>query len=301
MSRDSRAATTTDTVSFAYWLVTVGFVPMAYALGLTYALIAALLSISSRTLQRFGDYSLNVTLLGSALGAIVLAPFVDWQAARNLDWTCMVLFFFSATFWAAMVLADFKAYSAGEAGLNALCSSLITILTVGTGWFLFREPLTARDIFAVLLILTGIFTAISKRTHVTRRFVMLRMTSVVCAVVALAIDKALTQRTAISLVMWAGYALPGLACLPLWRSWHRLHSAHLGPLSLTVLLYVLAGPALIFALGLGDLGKSLALGQLRVPLTVLLGALLLNEKSEFTRKLLGACTAFAGAALLMSQ
>lgn len=268
------------------------------AFALISGIIMVVLDLTLRALQRERDQSWYLSTLGSCVGGVILLPFIPYStlALHPLTFT---LLFLAGSLWGVSVFCDLKSHASLPVGVSALLSSLRTVILIAIGIMFFEEPLTAYFLIGATIIIAGVFISCPLQTNSDLHGISLRLTAVLASAVAIVTEKALAQRTAIELIIACGYVVPAILYLIMrpenWREQCAGGSRRRkGLIGLYTLLYAAIGPVFVVAFAFGKISDTFIIFQGRIALLMLLGALLLKERTDLPRRCLGMVAVLAG-------
>ena len=273
-------------------------------LALLYVLGVSVLDVLMRALQKDRDQSWAIAVVASWVGAAVLLPFVNFNNF-HISPSTAVLFLLSGILWATMVYWEFKSLVAIEASTSVIISALRTILLSIIGYLFFHEHLTVADLLGATTICAGILVALPSSVFRRPRGLFLRLGSVFVGGAAIVTDKALVLLTDLSVVIWAGYLLPGLFYVfvrpPNWKTQLSLGSKQRQTLiAFAIALYVIIGPILVTAFSIGNLSSTFFITQIRIVFVLILAALFLKERKNLVRRCLGGGMCLIGVTLIIA-
>ncbi len=267
-------------------------------LALLYTLVVAVLDVLLRALQRQQDRSWGIALLGSWAGALVLVFCVDWRmlSLSLKDFSLLIL---AGVCWALMVWFDFKAQAFADASLNSIINSVRALVMLLVGYLLFNETLGLNAVCGGLLIFLGVRVCLWGTDRRSRAGVGFRLLSVFFGSAAVVVDKYMSSRIDIWLIVFVGYFVPGLLYLMVkphdWRSQLQVASRQQrGLLTLIIFLYVIVGPLFVFAFAKGALGATFLISQSRLVLVLMLAYFFLQERNNLRQRALGAVLSSIG-------
>jgi drug/metabolite transporter (DMT)-like permease len=274
------------------------------------SLIMVALELVMRALQRERDQSWFLALLGSWSGGVLLLLLIPYTTL-SLAPSTIILLAVAGTSWAISVLAEFKSHTSLPVGLGALVASLHTVLLVIIGAIFFGEPFTLPDILGTALTVAGVLIACkgnssespgepNQNATVSRKRIApwlargtwLRLLAVIAGAAAVVAEKVLIQRAPIELILAGGYVIPGTLYLILkpsnWRDQCILGSSQRTALiGLYTLLFTAVGPLIVLSFTMGSLGETFVILQSRFVLIVILGAIILRERTGLLRRGIG--------------
>lgn len=260
--------------------------------------IMVALDLTLRALQRERDQAWFLCALGSWAGGIILFPFIPYSNL-SLQPLTTVLLCLAGGAWGVSVLCESKSHASLPVGVGALLSSLRTVILVVIGVVFFNEPLTTHVIIGATCIITGVFISCPLQTRAELSGITLRLVAVLASAIAIVTEKALAQQTTIELIIAGGYVVPGILYLSMrptdWRNQCAIGpSKRAALIALYTLLYAAIGPVFVAAFAFGELTETFIIFQGRIALLMLLGALLLKERTDLPRRCLGMVAVLAG-------
>lgn len=262
------------------------------------------LELTLRALQRSRDQGWFLSLLGSCVGGLVLLPFVP-ISSLHLAPSTICLLIVAGLAWTISILAEYKSHVSLQVGVGALISSVRAVLLVLVGATFFGEAFTRQDTLGAVLAIAGVLIACPLSPGASLTGIGLRFLSITANTVAIVTEKFLAQTTPIELIIVVGYLLPAVMYLLVRpRDWRE--QCVLGPpkrrllIGLYVILYTLIGPTFVVAFALGNLGETFVISQSRPVLLMILGALVLHERSHLIRRGVAMAVTLAGLYLLVN-
>lgn len=276
-------------------------------LALLTVVAASALDIVTRALQKKRDQAWAIATIGSWTGTLILLPFsINSLGGLIITPAVVGLFLLSGLLWTLMVYWDFKSMMYADASFNLLLTSFRTIFLALAGWWLFEEVLTQADLLGTLAIFGGVFVASPPSVFRKPRGALIRLGSVAAGAAAIVLDKVLVGLTDVRIVIFMGYLLPGIFYLFMrpsdWKKELRFESSRRIVLFLlAVALYVFIGPVFVSAFGLGQMSSTFIIGQSRLVLVLLLGALILRETDHMLRRCLGVLLCVLGITLVLTK
>ncbi len=273
--------------------------------GLLCGLAVACFAVVCRALMVRGADPWAVAWVSLVAGGLWIVPFVDLTGdIARAEWSVVTVVAFVAAqiAWAVTVFFDARAYSDLSASINALLSLFRLVLLVVVGIFAFGEAISVLGLLGVLGVVGGIGVGVERREIHAVRGARDRAIAVVAGATAISLDKFLTARLPLDLVLVAGFFLPALLLMVV-RSdvlararadVRRLPGLYLG----AAVLNALAGWALVYGFAFGDLWTTSALRHAEVVFTFLLAVCFLGERERWVRRGVGAIICVGGAALV---
>lgn len=268
------------------------------------SLIMVALELTLRALQRSRDQGWFLSLLGSCVGGLVLLPFVP-ISSLHLAPSTIGLLIVAGLAWTISILAEYKSHVSLQVGVGALISSVRAVLLVLVGATLFGEAFSRQDTLGAVLAIAGVLIACPLAPGASLTGIGFRFLSITANTVAIVTEKFLAQTTSIELIIVVGYLLPAVMYLLVRpRDWRE--QCVLGPpkrrllIGLYVILYTLIGPTFVVAFALGNLGETFVISQSRPVLLMILGALVLHERSHLIRRGIAMAVTLAGLYLLVN-
>jgi drug/metabolite transporter (DMT)-like permease len=274
------------------------------ALAVVSSLIMIALELVLRALQRERDQGWFLSALGSWAGVIALLPFIPYSTL-NLSPSTVALLGLAGSAWAISVITELKSHATLPVGLGVLVSSLRTLGLIGIGALFFAETFTTQDIVGTALALGGVLLACLWRSGAPLTGVWSRLLASAAGGAAIVTEKALAQRTAIELIIVGGYFIPGVLYL-IFRPRDWREQCVLGPtrrrtlIGLYMLLYAAVGPVFVYTFAFGQLSETFVIFQSRFVITVLLGALILQEREGLISQCVGMIITLIGLYLVMN-
>jgi len=238
-------------------------------------------------------------------GGLWIVPFVDVAGdIARAEWSVVTVVAFVAAqlAWAVTVFFDARAYTDLSASINALLSLFRLVLLVLVGVYVFDEAISPLGFLGALGVIGGIGVGVERRDVHAARGARDRVIAVVAGATAISLDKFLTARLPLDLVLVAGFFLPALILMVVRRDVvgrasvdvRRLPGLYLG----AAVLNALAGWALVYGFAFGDLWTTSALRHAEVVFTFILAVCFLGERDRWVRRGLGALICVGGAALI---
>lgn len=259
--------------------------------------------VVARIALRKQGNAMAFTAVHDVIAGLVLLPFFLLPfslPSHNMTW----LYFFGIVIFA--FLSDWLAFAALkilDVSVYQIVNQVRHVFILLGGLLLFQEDITAKKIVAIVLITSGVVTAVyeKKRFH-WNRGVMLTIASTLAAVIAFLFAK-LTVRD-FSEIATASFELLliGLMSFMFLRFDTKKiiaeFSLHRGWLILSGALFAGFEATLFFALKAGEASRVIPVTQSSLVFAVLTGMIFLHERDRLLNKILGMLIAIAGIVLL---
>lgn len=245
-------------------------------------------------------FAFQVVLILAVLGLLI--PFFEPFELSGDAVTIALLAIATGVCGAGYFWANYVAQRHVEAGITTLVSNIYTPITIFLATVFLGEVLTLPQLLGAALLLTGVIV-VSKRHRIGRfkfdKYFLLMGFSGVLLGLLLTAERALqieTGFTAGTLFSWWSQCLV-LGGLTLYTGSRSNYS--LKDVSITgVLRFLQALSWVILIFVVGNLSVVSAVTTFKVVVIFIAGALLLNEKEDMGRKILGSVIAVAGLLLM---
>lgn len=266
------------------------------------ALCTAGYEILTRVCIQRGCSPSGLGFINSVAGTVLLLVLFPFPSFSGLTVQLTWLLILSSALWTAMIYFDNRAYISLDASTNAILGSLRFVLLTLSGFFIFHEEVNLAGWVGVLLILGSIYYGIHLPQIRNNSSLWFRLFSVLSGALAIIVDKYLTARLDIQLVLVAGYFIPSLLfglCRPvLFLNFYKEWKKSRGMLLPCALLYALLGYFFVYGFGSGDLWSTIAIYRLRIVFVLVLAYFFLKESEELARRLVSGCLCVIGALLV---
>lgn len=244
-------------------------------------------------------------------GLPVLAVALLYTGVPKIDFRYLFLLVPQSLVIAFTSILIAKAYKESEASIVTPMFALSPILVVGTSFLILGETLSITGIAGILLIALGTYVLKLKGVNTVlepfRKLSKERGVQLILVVILIYSVTANTDKIGVNMtspVLWplSVYALSSLFMLPVMMkkssNWKSQVKSSWKPLAL---LGGLGGLSIILqmtAFKMTLVTYVIAIKRFSIPLTVLISYILLNEKDEFSQKLVGSIIMVAGAVLI---
>ena len=253
--------------------------------------------IDSRSQVRF---TFQVTSIVSLLS--LLLPIFNPFRLQGNAWNIVGLSLLSGIFGGAVYLSTYVAQKHVEAGVSSLLTNIYTPITIVLASIFLKEGLTTMQVLGTMLLLVGV--VIVSKKHQTGRFTYdkyfwLMILSGTMLSVALIAERALIKTTGFSagsILSWGSqWAMLGVATLFIKPS----ATYTIKDIGITgVLRYLQTVSWVTVSFVVGNLSIVSAITTFKVVVVFAAAALLLKERQDLTRKLLGSVIAVGGLLLM---
>jgi drug/metabolite transporter (DMT)-like permease len=273
---------------------------------LFWILLAAVCSASEKCMHRFflsksaqeWEY-----MFGYNIGALLLLVILTISNLHSISFDAnFILLVLSGALWFFSCLFSFKADRFMEVSMTSLVSQLQIVLVCVGGILFFNEHLSTLQSLGVLLIFAGLSILFHAKRGQLNVGIVYKLVSTTASSAALLLDKKLVLFYTPSLVAISGFIIPTLISTAL-----RPHQIVTGSRFILETRFYSVAMGLLGGLGYFAFVKSLSTApisivfpvfQLNVVLTVLLGILVLKEKSHVFTKIISASIIILGTVLL---
>ncbi len=245
-------------------------------------------------------FAFQVTLI-----TVVLSLFLPLFSPFYLQGNILHLILLSLVcgiFGAAYFVSSYTAQKHVEAGVSTLVSNIYTPITIVLATLFLNEKLTTIQGFGTALLLIGMVT-VSKKHRISRfkfdKYFMLMLLSGVMLGVSLTAERALLKMTGFSagtmLSWWAQCAFLGIAVL-ITHSKSQYTKKDISITGVLRFLQSLSWVILLFAVG--NLSLVSAVTTFKVVIIFIAAAVILKEREDLPRKIVGSLVALAGLLLM---
>ncbi len=237
-------------------------------------------------------------------GALILMPLAIYDL-RGLNFSLLnfqVLLFMGAQalFWALFGHLSFSAERYLESSQSAIISRLRMVWALGIGIIFFNESVSAQQLLGIgLIFLSVLIINFSFSKHpLSKKGLSLSISATACIAISLAIDKTLTETFSPVTVAFFAFLFSALVLAVstsgLQGRTRRLYEFGGKRLLLPALLGSISHGALVKALTLGKFALTIPIYQAGTIMTVLLGIVLLNERTNVRAKIAAAIVTYIG-------
>ncbi len=246
------------------------------------------------------NFAFRVTAVMIPL-SLVIPIFSPFYIKGNIFYLAL-LAVVSGVFGALSLIFNYNAQKHVEAGISTLVMNIYTPITIILASLLLHEGLTNIQIIGTVLLLIGMVIVAKKhhigKLHFDKYFLMMLASGVLLGVVLVA-ERALMKTTGFAagtiISWWSQCAFTGLAVLIMGSR----HVYSTKDVLITGTLRFLQGLSWVVLLNVvGNLSLVSAVTTFKVVLMFIAGALILNEKEDMSRKIIGSVIALAGLLLM---
>ncbi len=229
-------------------------------------------------------------------------PFFEPLYFSGNPYYLILLSLVCGVFGAGVYITSFIAQKHVEAGVSSLVMNIYTPITIILSTILLHEGLTILQGAGTVLLLVGMIV-VSKKHHIGRfrfdKYFLLLLSSGTLLAVLLVAERALVKMTGFSgsifLSWWSTCLFLGLATL-ITRNKSEYSKKDIAITGTLKFLQNLSWVLLVYLVG--NLSLVSAITTFKVVLMFVAGALLLNEKQDLPRKIIGSLIALAGLLLM---
>lgn len=258
--------------------------------------------IISKILMQKRKSPWSICIYDSLIGGLLLTFVVPIQEIELPPINGAAVLLCASLTWATYLITDLKALHVIDIGISGILNTLGLILVTLSGIIFFAESLSTSDLLGIILILSGIFVGVRIRTGGDRKGVTLRIIALFLSTIAIVLDKVAISMSSAYLVLLSGYIVPGIACLifsPITVS--QILSEVKSDVRLYLIspiIYAAIGYGFILGIANGNLWETVAIGQARPLLIMLLATIILKERQDIGIRTVGAVISFLGALLI---
>lgn len=266
------------------------------------ALTAAALEVQCRSLMRSGWNAWGLSIVTSAISALILVLYLGTPDLIILQWSEIFLLIISSILWTGMVYYDLRAFGEMDAGINALLSTARLIFLTLAAIILFAEKFTWMDAFGIALVVSGIMYGVRFDAQHSKDGMRFRAYSLLYGALAILLDKYLTLRVDAKTVLVCSYIIPPIICILLrplaLKGCYGMALKTWNVFIPCLFLYALCGYTFVFSFAKGELWTTIAVTQTRVLFVIILSAMFIRERTDFRKRLVGGAICFLGAVVI---